>query len=145
MNYSIRNATILDLEEIYNLQNDYTHKLISKECLKDDLNNNSCIYFVCIKDDEILGVLGASCLVDHIDISIVISKKQYVKKGIASALLKELIHYSKDNNIENIFLEVRKSNISAINLYEKFGFAKISARKNYYADNEDALIYMLKL
>ena len=38
-------------------------------------------------------------------------------------------------------LEVRESNITAINLYESMGFKIYGKRKNYYADNhEDAYI-----
>ena len=45
-------------------------------------------------------------------------------------------------NIQDIFLEVRCNNVSAITFYEKTGFKKISTRKNYYADtSEDAYIY----
>ena len=42
-------------------------------------------------------------------------------------------------------LEVRKSNISAQKLYEKNGFKKISVRKNYYDNIEDAFIYLKAL
>lgn len=145
MKYNIKEANISDLEKIFNLQTDYEHLLISKDILKADLNNNSAIYFVAVDDtDNILGAIGGTILVDHIDISIVITKKEFKRNGIASSLLLKLIEYSKNKNIENIFLEVRKSNLSAIKLYEKFGFKQISTRKNYYSDNnEDALIYIL--
>lgn len=145
MNYKIRKATILDLDEIYNIQLDYEHLIISKNSLKDDLNNNICIYFVCLDENQnIVGAIGGTILVDHIDISIVITKKENTKKGIASYLLNELIQYSQKNHIEKIFLEVRCSNTPAINLYLKFKFDQISTRKNYYDNSEDALIYMLK-
>ena len=42
-------------------------------------------------------------------------------------------------NAEKVLLEVRESNISAINLYSKCGFKEINRRKNYY-DGEDAII-----
>jgi len=147
MKYNIRAANLSDLEKIFNLQKDYEHLLISKDALKDDLNSNSIIYFVAVTDtDNILGAIGFSTLVDHIDISIVITKKELERNGIASSILLKLIEYSKNKNIETIFLEVRKSNSSAIKLYEKFDFKQISIRKSYYPDNnEDALIYMLKI
>ena len=38
-------------------------------------------------------------------------------------------------------LEVRTSNLSAIRLYERFGFRRKGIRRGYYTDNrEDALI-----
>lgn len=147
MNYNIRKATVSDLNTILHLQNEYEHTLISSTSLKDDLKNSLCIYFVALdNENNIIGAIGGTILVDHLDISIVITSKDFVNKGVASSLLTNIINYCKEKNIENIFLEVRESNLIAINLYEKFKFAKISTRKNYYSDNnEDALIYMLKI
>jgi len=147
MNYNIRQAKLYDLESIYNLQKDYSNFLISKSSLENDLKNTSCIYYIILDDSSnVIGAIGGTILVDHIDISIVITKKDNTNKGIASSLLNKLIEYSKANNIENIFLEVRSSNIPAISLYKKFNFVYISTRKNYYPDNnEDALMYMLKI
>lgn len=147
MNYNIRKATVNDLNAILYLQNEYEHSLISSTSLKDDLKNSLCIYFVALdNENNIIGVIGGTILVDHLDISIVITSKDFVNKGVASSLLTNLINYCKRLNIENIFLEVRESNSIAINLYEKFKFTKISTRKNYYADNnEDALVYILTI
>jgi ribosomal-protein-alanine acetyltransferase len=43
--------------------------------------------------------------------------------------------------MENLFLEVRVSNESAIHLYEKFGMRRVGVRKGYYRDGEDAYVY----
>ena len=61
--------------------------------------------------------------------------------NIGTLLLEYIINTAKKRQIKNIFLEVRKSNISAISLYTKNKFEIISKRKNYYSDTgEDALI-----
>jgi RimJ/RimL family protein N-acetyltransferase len=39
-------------------------------------------------------------------------------------------------------LEVRKSNVAAIKLYEKFGFEVDGERKKYYRDNGEAALLM---
>ena len=146
MNYNIEIANINDLNDIYCLQNGYKHLLISKDSLKSDLENDNCIYFVAKSDNKLLSCIGATILFDHIDISIVITDINYQKKGIASALLNQVIRYAKDNNIEKIYLEVRASNLEAIKLYEKYNLKQISIRKNYYSDTkENALIYMLEI
>ena len=49
--------------------------------------------------------------------------------------------YVENNNCSNITLEVRKSNIIAINIYKKFKFKVIAERKNYYG-NEDAIMML---
>jgi ribosomal-protein-alanine N-acetyltransferase len=51
-----------------------------------------------------------------------------------------------ESGADFFYLEVRKSNIPAINLYKRFGFEIISIRKEYYSDNkEDALVMALKI
>ena len=37
-------------------------------------------------------------------------------------------------------LEVRVSNLAAINLYQQMGFAEVGRRKRYYENGEDALM-----
>jgi ribosomal-protein-alanine N-acetyltransferase len=44
--------------------------------------------------------------------------------------------------IEKAILEVRRSNLPAIRLYERLGFEPAGVRKGYYQDTgEDALVY----
>lgn len=147
MNYSIEKADINNLDEIFNLQEKLEHLLISYDSLKDDLNNNNKVYFIAkTEDNSIIGFIGISLLVDHIDIDYILVKDGFKRKYIASSLLQHVVKYCKDKNISDIFLEVRISNKAAINLYKKFDFEHISTRKSYYPDNkEDALIYMLKI
>ena len=66
-------------------------------------------------------------------------------RGIGAALLTTLHEKAKELGAERIMLEVRSSNASAIALYRKFGYEKISLRKRYYADGEDADIMEKKL
>ena len=51
-------------------------------------------------------------------------------------MLKDLFSECRKKNIVNIFLEVRKSNLSAIQLYEKNGFNEIGIRNNYYQNRD---------
>ena len=47
-----------------------------------------------------------------------------------------------------MFLEVRRSNLKALSLYESFGFREIGIRKNYYQGSsltEDAVVMALVL
>ena len=53
-------------------------------------------------------------------------------QGYASQLMSNLIERATSLGAENCFLEVRQSNETAIALYEKFDFAEIGVRKNYY-------------
>jgi ribosomal-protein-alanine N-acetyltransferase len=71
--------------------------------------------------------------------------KKYRHQGIARKMIDEMVRICIENNGENIFLEVRESNDSAIALYEATGFEEISKRKDYYKDPaEDAIIMKLE-
>ena len=58
--------------------------------------------------------------------------KEYWNKGIGSQLLLEIIKFAKENSFEVIDLQVRSDNLSAIHLYEKFGFKKIGTHSAFF-------------
>lgn len=147
MKYNIEKANINDLDEVFELQKNLEHLLISYDSLKEDLNSNNKVHFIAkTENNSVIGFIGISLLVDHVDIDYILVKEEYTRKHVASSILQHAIDYCKVKNISDIFLEVRASNKAAICLYEKFGFKNISTRKNYYPDNhEDALIYILKI
>ena len=65
------------------------------------------------------------------------------RQGIGAKLMTHFMHLARRHNAEVVMLEVRPSNIPAVNLYRKMGFNEIGVRPSYYpADKgrEDALI-----
>ena len=64
--------------------------------------------------------------------------KQYWNKGIGTQLLLETIRFAKQNSFKVIDLQVRSDNLSAIHLYENFGFKKIGTHPSFFTiDNEE--------
>lgn len=89
-----------------------------------------------IKKISIYNDVAYIIIIDSIDIYEIFEigvLKEHRRKQIASKLIDNLDLDKK------IFLEVSEDNISAIKLYEKKGFKKISVRKNYY-NNKSAII-----
>ncbi len=63
----------------------------------------------------------------------------HLRLGLASRLLEhELRHQA------TFFLEVRESNHAARALYERFGFAEVSRRRDYYDNPPETAIVMLR-
>jgi ribosomal-protein-alanine N-acetyltransferase len=61
------------------------------------------------------------------------------RRGVASAMLGDL--YQRVGDAARLTLEVRRTNHSAIALYERDGFRAAGLRRRYYQDNgEDAMI-----
>ena len=67
-------------------------------------------------------------------------------EGLGKTLLRNVIEAGTAGGAENIWLEVRPSNIPALFIYKKFGFVEAGLRKAYYSDSgEDAIIMALDL
>ncbi len=63
------------------------------------------------------------------------------RRGIGRLLLKEAAVRAWAAGLEEITLEVRRGNVSAIRFYEGLGLREVGVREGYYIDNgEDALI-----
>jgi ribosomal-protein-alanine N-acetyltransferase len=57
-----------------------------------------------------------------------------------------MIRAGTARGMEQIWLEVRTSNMTAIKIYEKLGFVAVGRRPMYYRDtNEDAIVMSLNL
>jgi len=62
-------------------------------------------------------------------------------RGIATMLIERLFELTEEDVRRGYTLEVRVSNATAIELYERLGFEARGIRRGYYTDNrEDALI-----
>lgn len=70
-----------------------------------------------------------------------ITKEAYQGRGLGQKLLQKVIQKAKKNNNSYIQLTVFKTNESAIHIYEKYGFRKLSSIK---VDGRDSY-YMIKL
>lgn len=68
--------------------------------------------------------------------------------GAGRLLMNYLLDRARDEYMQDVFLEVRPSNLVATRLYESMGFQRIGVRKGYYqavGGREDALVYKLAL
>ena len=101
---------------------------------------------ICKQDNQIIGFIIFSPITPEAHILSISVKKEMQSKGVGTLLLKSMLDQCKAMNYKKLFLEVRVSNIQAINFYNKFGFSKDAIRNNYYTDNtEDALLMSLSI
>jgi ribosomal-protein-alanine N-acetyltransferase len=54
------------------------------------------------------------------------------RQGVGERLMSSVENIARQSHCQRIILEVRPSNVAAIKLYEKLGFALIGKRKQYY-------------
>lgn len=96
--------------------------------------------YVYIEKNEPIGLISYSLIYDRIELEYIWTSFEHRKKGIASKLMDKML----EENSNNITLEVRTTNESAINLYKKYNFKIVSTRKNYYG-NEDAYLMIREM
>lgn len=103
-------------------------------------------------DDEAKSVVGYAILmsaVDDIHVLNLCVAPALQGRGVGQRLLVEIRRVALERKIHSILLEVRPSNTHAIRLYERFGFAEIGRRRNYYParnqGREDAIVMRAKV
>lgn len=91
--------------------------------------------------EYIVGYVGVWLMVDEAHVVAIAVREAFRRRGIGELLLFEAIELALANHQESVSLEVRRSNLAAQTLYEKYRFLKVGVRRRYYSDNgEDAII-----
>ncbi|MDE7122364.1 MAG: ribosomal protein S18-alanine N-acetyltransferase [Oscillospiraceae bacterium] len=102
---------------------------------------NGCVVAGLDNQHQLVGFLTASHVCDTADLTNIAVAPAYRQQGIAFLLLKFLIRELEKSGVRTVFLEVRRSNLPAIRLYEKSGFVSVGIRKNFYQHpDEDAIL-----
>jgi ribosomal-protein-alanine N-acetyltransferase len=87
-----------------------------------------------------LGFLLAWSVADELHLLELATHPTHRRRGFARTLLTALLGYAREQQKRLVLLEVRRSNLAAIALYESFGFETAGVRRGYYSDTaEDAL------
>ena len=113
------------------------------EVLKEKINKGEFLYWIFNKNNNIVGYLGIQKSLDELQILGIGILEEYRNTGLAKKLTAELIRFFKNSYQNKVILEVRESNIAAINLYKSVGFSQYGKRENYYK-NEDAILFELE-
>jgi ribosomal-protein-alanine N-acetyltransferase len=92
-------------------------------------------------DPQLVGYVGFWLMVGEAHISTIAVKPGYRRRSIGELLLVAALERAMELHANQATLEVRVSNVSAQDLYLKYGFLKAGLRKGYYTDNnEDGII-----
>lgn len=118
----------------------------SERSIASELENELSFWLVYEQDGKVLGYVGSQSVPPESDVMNLAVLPVCRKRGIAQALLLELMHNLRKKDIDSLTLEVRASNLPAISLYEKLGFISVGRRQRYYVNpKEDALIMRREL
>ncbi|KPV61646.1 MAG: putative N-acetyltransferase [Candidatus Bathyarchaeota archaeon BA2] len=70
---------------------------------------------------------------------------EHQREGIGYGLMLEAMRSMVNYKAKECYLEVRGSNVPAVNLYKKMGFEIARTIRGYYADGEEAYVMARKL
>ncbi len=102
-------------------------------------------------DDQLVGYFVAMQGVDEVHLLNITVNPKFQHQGWAKVLLDQLRTWAASVRAGTIWLEVRKSNERAQQVYLRFGFQSVGLRKRYYPvshiEREDAVVmsYLLPL
>ena len=129
---------IVNIEKIAFLTDPWSIKMIKLEFFKESISKS----YVFELNGKIVGYAFITIIKYEIHLNRIAIDPNYQQKGFGFQLLKKILEENSKN--KSVFLELKYSNISALKLYRKVGFKKYNTRKNYYSNNNDALLMCLE-
>lgn len=137
LSISIRQATVNDLEKLYEIEREcFTVEAFTKEQIMFLLQDSDSVSLTAQTNGEIAGFIigiieyirgvktGHICT---IDVSV-----KHRRKGVGEKLLKNIEYLFAKKGVKTYYLEARVDNVAALELYKKQGYAEIEKLDNFY-------------
>ncbi|MBL7715406.1 MAG: ribosomal protein S18-alanine N-acetyltransferase [Bdellovibrionales bacterium] len=112
------------------LQKPYSHTLLLTDDETDETVLGYVVYWLMLDDCQILN-LGVA--------------QSFRGLGLGKQLVRMVCSQAMKKGIQVVKLDVRKSNLKAIELYQAIGFTISSIRKGFYSNGEDAYQMALQM
>ena len=138
LRYTIRRARKRDVRSIYQIENQSFTKPWKQKSFLRELQLPFSLFYVAEIEREIIAYIIAWNVKSEIQLNKIAVKPEFRLHGIGTALLHYLIA-KVQATAQEIHIEVRENNHSALIFYRKNGFIEIGKRKNYYL-HEDAIL-----
>ncbi|MFQ5905278.1 MAG: ribosomal protein S18-alanine N-acetyltransferase [bacterium] len=139
----IEAMTVWDVDEIVAIEDSIFPAPWPVGAFTKSVGDSSSVCLVARTEGGLVGYAVAWLLRREMHIGNLAVDRPYWRKGIASKLLSRLLESAQERGFKTVTLEVRVSNAAAISLYRKFGFKEVAIRRNYYPDeNEDAVVML---
>jgi [ribosomal protein S18]-alanine N-acetyltransferase len=115
----------------------------TREMYLAELKNQGVSFFFLARDKNrrIVGFCSFWRVLDELHINNLAVLPECRRSGVATALLRRVLEEAVRLGTRRTMLEVRRSNVPAQELYQKFGFTVSGVRSKYYTNPaEDALV-----
>ena len=137
-----RNMTEQDVVQIAELEKKVFSDAWTSTGIYETFCQNQAFVAVAECDGDIVGYCIIYYVMDEGEIARIAVDKKMRRKGVGCGLLDYVCECCKIKNINRLLLDVRESNVPALNLYRSFGFAEDGIRKNFYQNPTEHAVLM---
>lgn len=143
----IRPARPEDLDRIAVLEDAAFEDSWPRELLSYELTHSRTFLFVASRGDDapLPGYVLFHYVAGEAELLRLAVEPAERRQGLGRQLVERGLERLRQESIQACFLEVRKDNEPAIQLYNAMGFKRVGRRRGYYRDGTDALILSLAL
>ncbi len=146
--YTLRYMTLRDIPPVQEIDQIAFQTPWSINSYIFEINDNQSAHMVVLETKgetpTIVGYGGMWLIEGEAHISTIATHPDWRGRGLGEALLAGMVLRGISLSATYSVLEVRVSNVAAINLYRKYEYQIVSLRKGYYRDNnEDAYLMHL--
>lgn len=151
MTWLLRRAGVDDVDAIMEMEHTvFVNDAWSTDMMRSELRSPHGYYLVATTADGDSGVLDgyaglfAPSRSDDADIQTIAVAEHARGRGLGRLLMQALIEQARQQDVKQVFLEVRADNPVAITLYRSLGFEELGVRPGYYQpDDVDAIVMRL--
>lgn len=98
-------------------------------------------YIVAKAEGEVVGYAGMMVTQPEAHITTIAVDPDHQRARIGTRMMITLLEAAIERTCKSVSLEVRRSNLAAQQMYEKFGFKPVGIRRGYYIETgEDAIV-----
>ncbi|MEW6162266.1 MAG: ribosomal protein S18-alanine N-acetyltransferase [Nitrospirota bacterium] len=142
----IRDMHASDIPEVLRIERMSFTTPWSEAAFFNEIHDPYSITKVAVLEDEVIGYICVNHMINEGHILNLAVHPDLRRRGIATALVEEVLDELRGKGCRSLYLEVRISNLGARRFYERLGFRPVDVRRDYYTfPREDAVIMMLEL
>ncbi len=147
--FAFRPARAPDLERVVEIERDGFKHPWSRELLARELGHAWSRVLVAVEagagaEERIVGFIVYWLVHDEVHVLNVATAREARRRGIGRALMEVAEEDGRRRGARLATLEVRRSNAAAIELYRSLGYRQSGVRPNYYAEEGEDAIVMVK-